>query len=73
MVIIKRKSGKILSQIQTIRLEDLVECIRLYGYKVDECSLDLNENALYIIVDDQDDHHDRVAAFSFDLDFKSEE
>lgn len=57
MVIIKRKSGKILSQIQTIRLDDLIECIRLYGYKVDECFLDLNGNALYIVIDDQEDYN----------------
>lgn len=63
MVIIKRKSGKILLKIQTIRLDDLIECIRLYGYTVVECSLDLIENALYIVVDDQDDHHDRTAEY----------
>lgn len=48
MVIIQRKSGKILSQIQTIRLDDLIECIRLFGYKVDECFLDVDKNTLYI-------------------------
>lgn len=63
MVIIKRKSGKILSQIQTIRLDDLIECIRLFGYKVDECFLDVDENTLYIFVDDQEDHHDRTAEY----------